>query len=224
MRTETLLALALTSGVVMGFVGSMPVAGPVAVLVLERGLIRRAREGLGIALGSAASETVYAFFACWGVGAVVAAYPAVLPVSRLFGAAVLIALGITLATRRHRPPPERTVETPQRGQKRRGFVLGASLTLLNPTIIASWTVVVTAAHGAGLLEPGLWPAIAFAVGVGLGIVAWFAVLLRVLRRFERGVRPETVERLLHVTGWLVVALGVALAVRPLAQALNAARM
>jgi threonine/homoserine/homoserine lactone efflux protein len=224
MRSETLLVLALLAGAAMGFIGSMPIAGPVAVLVLERGLVRRGREGLGIALGAAVGESVYAFFACWGVGAVIGAYPALLPASRLFGAAVLVGLGIYLGTRPRRPSAEHPAESAQAGQKRRGFVLGASLTLLNPTIIASWTVVVTAAHGAGLLEPGLGPAIAFAAGVGLGIVAWFAVLLRLLRRFERGLRPETVERLLHVTGWLVVALGLALAARPLAQALNAVHM
>jgi threonine/homoserine/homoserine lactone efflux protein len=221
--TETLLAL--LAGTVMGFIGSMPIAGPVAVLVLERGLVRRGREGLGIALGAAAGESVYAFFSSWGVGAFLGAYPRVLPASRLLGAALLVVLGIYLATRRRRAPPaEQPPDTGQRGQKRRGFVLGASLTLLNPTLIATWTVVVAAAHGAGLLAAGLWPAIGFATGVGAGIVAWFAVLLRLLNRFERGLRPQTVDRLLHVTGWLVMVLGVGLAIRPLGQALGVVHM
>jgi threonine/homoserine/homoserine lactone efflux protein len=223
MGIETLVVLALLAGAVMGFLGSMPIAGPVAVLVLERGLVRRGREGLGVALGAAAGESVYAFVACWGVGAFLGAYPKVVPASRLFGAAVLVVLGLYLATRRRGPAPPAETGTPPpplRGQKRRGFVLGASLTLLNPTIIASWTVVVTAAHGAGVLASGLLPAIGFAAGVGLGIVGWFVTLLRLLNRFERGMRPETVERLLHVTGWLAIVLGLGLAVHPLAQAIG----
>jgi threonine/homoserine/homoserine lactone efflux protein len=221
MGIEMLLALLI--GAAMGFVGSMPIAGPVAVLVVERSLVRRGREGLGVALGSAAGESVYAFMACWGVGAFLGAYPRVVPVSRIVGAAVLVALGIYLGT--HRRPPRRDPPPGARleGQKRRGFVLGASLTLLNPTIIASWTVVVTAAHGAGLLVPGLLPAIGFAAGVGVGIVGWFATLLRLLNHFQRTVRPETVDRLLRVTGWAVVALGVGLAVHPIAQALGVGR-
>ena len=66
----TQILIALVAGSVMGFLGSMPIAGPVAVLVLERGLIRRRREGLGVALGAAAAEAIYAFLAFWGLGAV----------------------------------------------------------------------------------------------------------------------------------------------------------
>jgi threonine/homoserine/homoserine lactone efflux protein len=220
MGTETLLGLLV--GAAMGFVGSMPIAGPIAVLVLERGLVRRGREGLGVALGAAAGESVYAFLACWGVGAFLGAYPRVVPISRIVGACVLVALGIYLGTHRRAPRPDPPAAARLEGQKRRGFLLGASLTLLNPTIIASWTVVVTAAHGAGLLVPGLLPAIGFAVGVGVGIVGWFATLLRLLNHFQRTVRPETVDRLLHVTGWAVVVLGVGLAVHPIARALGVA--
>jgi threonine/homoserine/homoserine lactone efflux protein len=216
MGTETLLALVI--GAVMGFVGSMPIAGPVTVLVLERSLVRRGREGLGIALGAAIGEAVYAFAAAWGVGAFFGAYPHVLPVSRVVGALVLIALGIYLATHRRPRRAPAPARAPLEGDERRGFVLGASLTLLNPTIIASWTVAVTAAHGAGLLVPGLLAAAAFAVGVGVGIVGWLAILVRMLDHFQSTLKPQTVERLLRVTGWVVVGLGIALAVRPIAQA------
>ena len=202
----------------MGFVGSMPIAGPVAVLVLERGMVRRSREGLAIAVGAATGESLYAFLSSWGVGAVLSAYPRVLPVSRLLGAMVLVGLGVYLVARRSRPRAESPSAPPVAGTRRRGFVLGASLTLLNPTIIATWTVAVAAIHSIGLLAFGLAPAVAFALGVGIGIVAWFATMLRVILRFERRLRPETIDRVLQVTGWLVVALGVGLAIKPIAQA------
>jgi hypothetical protein len=99
-------------------------------------------------------------------------------------------------------------------------VLGASLTLLNPTIIATWTVAVAAVHSTRLLSAGSLQAIGFALGVGGGIVAWFATLLHLLNRFQRGMRPETVDRLLHIAGWVVVVLGVGLGLRPVGQALG----
>jgi threonine/homoserine/homoserine lactone efflux protein len=131
-----------------------------------------------------------------------------------------VGVGAYPATHRRPHRSEASAHPVLKGQKRRGFVLGASVTLLNPTIIASWTVVVTAAHGAGVLVPGLLPAVGFALGVGVGVVGWFATLVRLLNHFEQSLKPQTVDRLLHVTGWLVVGLGVALAIRPIAQALG----
>jgi threonine/homoserine/homoserine lactone efflux protein len=211
--------LALAVGGVMGFVGSMPIAGPVAVLVLERGLVRKGREGLGVALGAAAGESVYAFLAFWGLGTVLRRSPAVLPVARLVSAAVLITIGIYLATRRSSPPPSPEAEM-ARGQKRKGFVLGASLTLLNPTIIVTWTVAVAAVHSSGYLTAGMLQAIGFALGVGGGIVGWFATMLHLLNRFQQGMRQEKVDRLLHIAGWVVVGIGVALGVRPFTLAIG----
>jgi threonine/homoserine/homoserine lactone efflux protein len=215
MATHFLLAILV--GAVMGFVGSMPIAGPVAVLVLERGLVRRAREGLGVALGAAAAESIYSFLAFWGLGTVLHARPGILPVSRLVGAGVMITLGVYLAFRKSRPPLP-GAEKHETGHRRRGMVLGLSVTFLNPTIIASWTVVTATVHSTGWVMPGLASAIAFAAGVGAGIVAWFATLLHLLMRFQSGLRPQTVDRVLNVTGWLVVAIGVGIGVRPFAQA------
>lgn len=219
MALNTLLALLV--GVVMGFVGSMPIAGPVAVLVLERGLLQRAREGLGVALGAAVSESLYAFLAFWGVGAVIRSSPRILPVSRLIGAAVLVALGFYLATRKSRPRP---VEPPTGalggGRKRKGFLLGLTITLLNPTVIATWTVAVAAVHSTALVNTGPFEAVVFAIGVGGGIVGWFTTMLHLLHRFQRRLEPATVDRLLHIIGWLIAALGTGLGIRPLGEALG----
>ena len=216
MGTHFLLALLV--GAVMGFVGSMPIAGPVAVLVLERGLVRRVREGLGIALGAALAEAIYAFLAFWGVGAALHASPRILPVSRLVGSGVMITLGVYLGTRRAREHALEAELPEPAGRKRRGFLLGLSVTTVNPTIIASWTVVTATVHSTGWVLPGLPSAIAFDGGVGAGIVGWFVTMLRLLNRFQQGLAPRTVGRVLNVTGWLVVAIGVGLGVRPIGQA------
>lgn len=214
----TQILVALVAGSVMGFLGSMPIAGPVAVLVLERGLIRRAREGLGVALGAAAAETVYAFLAFWGLGAVLQSAPTFQRIFRLVGAAVMITLGVYLATRKS--PPRLPGTVAPEGQKRRGFLLGLSVTFLNPIIIVSWGVVTTTVHSTGWVTAGLPSAIGFAAGVGGGIVAWFYTLLRIVHRFQSGWRAQTVDRVLHITGWLVVAIGIGLGARPFAQMLG----
>jgi threonine/homoserine/homoserine lactone efflux protein len=216
----THLLFALVAGAVMGFVGSMPIAGPVAVLVLERGLVGRAREGLAVAFGAATAESIYSFLAFWGFGAIVHAAPGILPVSRLLGAGVMIGLGLYLATRKSRPRAVELHGPEPTGHRRRGFLLGLTVTFLNPTIIASWTVVTATVHSTGLVDSGVLPAVVFAAGVSVGIVGWFSTMLRLLRRFREGLRPETVDRVLHGTGWLVVAIGLFLGVRAFIQALG----
>src|SRR4051795_11238662 len=118
----TQILFALLAGTIMGFLGSMPIAGPVAVLVLERGLVRRGREGLAVALGAAAAESVYAFLAFWGLGSVLYGSPMLLQASRLVGAGVMITLGLYLANRKPAPRIAETEgDSPAAGRKRRGF-------------------------------------------------------------------------------------------------------
>jgi len=216
----THILFAILAGTIASFVGSMPIAGPVSVLVLERGLVRRGREGLGVALGAAVAEGIYAFLAFWGLGTVLNASPAVLRASRLVGVAVMITLGVYLATRRKsaRWPPDAEGDARVGGRKRRGFLLGLSVTFLNPTIIMSWTIITATLHSTGLVSPGLISAAVFSLGVGAGIVLWFATLLHLLHRFQSRLCPQTVDRILKITGWFVVAIGVGLAIRPFVQA------
>ena len=64
-----------------GFAGSMPLAGPVAVLVVSRGALKEYTAAFRIGLGAAVAEGVYAFLAFWGFATFLARYPAVLPIS-----------------------------------------------------------------------------------------------------------------------------------------------
>jgi threonine/homoserine/homoserine lactone efflux protein len=53
-------------GFCFGFFGSIPIAGPIAALVLQRGLVGRFRAGALIGAGAAFAEAGYAFMAFWG--------------------------------------------------------------------------------------------------------------------------------------------------------------
>ena len=46
-----MMIVAALSGFVLGFAGSIPVAGPTAVVVMESALAHRNREGLEVAVG-----------------------------------------------------------------------------------------------------------------------------------------------------------------------------
>lgn len=200
---------ALVCGFVMSFVGSMPVAGPIAVLVLERSLYGDP-AAIRIALGSAIAEAAYALLACLGAGAVLERFPLVGPASRLVGAAILVGLGITLALRS--TPDRAPAELPAR-IRTRGFLAGLLINLMNPTIIVTWTAAVTAAHSIGILRIGTPGAFAFALGAAAGVVGWFAVLLRLVARFQRAIEPRTIDRMVRVVGWLIAGAGAAVGLR-----------
>jgi threonine/homoserine/homoserine lactone efflux protein len=51
-----MLVAPVALGFAFGFVGSIPVAGPIAALVLSRGLEGRARSALSLAAGAALAE------------------------------------------------------------------------------------------------------------------------------------------------------------------------
>ena len=200
-------------GFLFGFFGSVPVAGPVAILVFSRGLQDRARSALYLAAGSAIAESVYAYFAFWGFSELLAAYPWVDPITRGAAAVILCGLGGHFAFRRmdvERPPPD-----PRVGNKR-SFFLGLTITALNPTLIATWTAAVAALHSFDIVVFDAHRALPFSIGVCTGICAWFALMLVLLARYKERLQRATIERMVRLMGVLLIGLGLVFAVRFLA--------
>src|SRR5271170_2684173 len=78
---------------VFAFVGSLPLAGPIALLVVSNGASGRHKEALRIALGAAVAEGIYAFLAFWGFATFLARHALVLPISHGVTAVILCGLG-----------------------------------------------------------------------------------------------------------------------------------
>jgi threonine/homoserine/homoserine lactone efflux protein len=197
-------------GLVFGFVGSMPVAGPISILVFESGLDARSRDGLSLALGSALAESIYAGMAFLGLTAVLQKFPLLVPASRVLGALILIALGGYFVLLR---PPARKKEKPRLAHEGSRFIVGFTLTILNPTLIATWSAATAVLHSSGLVRVREIDAIPFGVGVGLGILGWFATLINLLGRFRSRFSQHTLDRMVRAAGWLLLVTGLGLALR-----------
>jgi threonine/homoserine/homoserine lactone efflux protein len=187
----------LLPGFLLGFVGSIPLAGPVSILVFGRGLHGYFRSGRAIAVGAAVAEAGYAALACWGLGTLVERFPRIALAARAGGAALLVVLGGWFLL--HRPAP-RKPDGARDGGVRRGLSLGFGLSALNPTLLATWSAAAAMAHGAGLVDAGPAAAGLFGVGVGAGIVAWFWAMLALLRRHHGRFRPELLDRVVQGLG------------------------
>lgn len=197
--------LTVLAGFAFGFLGSMPVAGPIAVLVLRLGLNHDARHARLVAFGGALAESGYALLAFWGLSTVLDRYPMILPASKAVGAVVGLALGLVLL--RYRSPQPKEPPPAQTGRRRgskRSFFGGFLITALNPAFLVTWTAALAALHATGVVKMTPDRAVPFALAACLGIIAWFSVLLWLVRRFKGAFRPAAVERLVRVFGVLLV--------------------
>lgn len=201
------LLLVLGAGGAFSFVGSVPMTGPLALLIIDRMLAGERRAALWIALAGALVE-----------GAIAAAVATLLPLvlrhseliiqrARLGGAVVIFSVGLTLALR-----PD-VLESIKTERKRQSFAAGFLTTALNPTLLATWTVAVTALHdtGLGLGLPGAGPT--FGLGVALGSLGWFVLLLAIARRAQLARLTRHRATFGRSIGVLLAALGAALFAR-----------
>jgi threonine/homoserine/homoserine lactone efflux protein len=198
--------MALLAGLGLGFFGSIPVAGPASILVLKNALEKGHRQGIDIAGGAAIGEALYAFVAFWGLTTVLERFPVLVPASKITGAVLVMVLGIYLVVRRVSPKDIHAATLADRAERRwlRGFLSA----VLNPTLLATWTTVVTGLHAASLVEPSPRGALPFALGVGIGIVGWFAFLIQVVvRRFRERLQPASIARIIRGFGWAMIGIG-----------------
>jgi threonine/homoserine/homoserine lactone efflux protein len=198
-------------GFCFGYIGSMPVAGPIAVLVFGRGLEDRTRNGLYLASGAAIAESVYAYLAFWGFSAFLTRYPWIVPTSRVAAAVLLTALGVHFYLRR--PKPAGASAPAQNHGNKRSFFLGFTITALNPTLIATWTAAVTTLYSLDIVSFHSSEALPFSFGAFSGIVGWFATLLYLMNRFKARFSRTSIDRLVHVMGILLIVLGLGIAAR-----------
>ena len=205
-----MLAAALT-GFVLGFVTSIPVAGPISILVFSRGLEDRQRSGVFLAMGAAVAESVYAYLAFWGFSELLLMYPWIEPISRGLAAVLLTALGARFALKGPSGPPAEG-QSPKTGSKR-NFLLGFTITALNPTLLATWPALMTLVHSLEIVTFSSSRALPFSIGVCLGISIWFAVLLALLQRFKGRLRSSTLDAIVRVMGIALIGLGLYFAVR-----------
>ncbi len=196
------MLLALLVGIVFGFFGAMPLAGPVALVVFSRGMEGRFRAGMFTALGASAAEFLYALLAFWGFATFLARIAWVLPASKAAAAIVLTFLGIAFIRRK----ADEAVEARPEGRRRHALALGFLLTALNPTLIATWSAATTTLYSTELVEfdPNhAWP---FAAGVFGGDMLWYWLMLVLTRRNRSKVRPRALALLLQAMGLGLLAL------------------
>lgn len=194
----------LIVGFLFGYIGSIPLAGPISLLVLAYGLAGRLRGALAVAAGGAVAEGAYAYAAFRGLTGLFVRYPDLLPYSRAAGALVLLGLGGYFAFGQKDASSDPDA---QRASKGGDLALGFTLSALNPTLLVTWTAAASTLYSTGWLAPSSSSAVPFSLGAAAGIVAWFATLLALVSRYRERFRPALLARVVRLLGGGLMMLG-----------------
>lgn len=197
-----------------GFVGSLPLTGPIAVMVLSASVQKHFGAALRIGLGAAVAESLYATVAFWGFSTFLANRPAILPISHGLSVGVLLLLGVYF----FRWKPEEDVHE---GPARRlsGFLLGFTVSALNPTLLATWSAAVAFLYARQLFTFSAVLALPFGVAAGAGVACWEMLFVWLLKRYESHLPRSAMTRVVRIMGLLLIA-GSVLVGRDLARALG----
>ncbi len=205
MPLPSLLSRAL--GVLLGAVGSVPVAGPVSALVVHRGMAGRVREGAALALGASVMGASYCALALSGRELVVDRWPGAGQALQAWGAAIAVLVGGYLVFFVRLKCPLSGNEMDLGGGTWRHFALGSSLVALNPGVVVSWSVVVAMMHAAQLRIGGLAAQTAFVLGVGLGVLGWFGAVLLLFRHMRSHFPASVLQGVLRLLDAVLMIAG-----------------
>lgn len=198
---------ALVLGFGLAFVGSAPMTGPLALLVLDRVIVLQRVSAFWIALAGALVEGFIAAVLGTFLPLVLRHSQTIVILARVSGALVIFAVGVTLLLR------PGVVDSIKTECKRQSFLAGFLATALNPTLLATWTVAVTALHANGLLAGGYRIGLAFGAGVGVGALAWFVLVLLLARRWSPERAAAYRGALARAVGVILILLGAIVLIR-----------
>ncbi len=129
----------LLIGLIAGFLFSIPVAGPIAVLVVTNSLKNRERYVNRVAIGASIVEFFYVFLAMFGITTLIKYYQPFIPYLFIAGGVILIFVGIKIGkTKFSLDTLTRKEEENNIGDEKGGLRRGMILNITNPTLFFGW--------------------------------------------------------------------------------------
>lgn len=185
---------------VLGYVAAMPILGPIAVMVISRGIEGRFDEARKLGMGAALAEGTYAGIA-FGFATLFSRYPAALPISRVLTSIVLAVVGFMFI--RYTPKP---IEAVDERKARSAFGLGFLTSGLNPTIIVNWIAVGAAIHGRQMLEMKPWMSVPFGISACIGIGGWYLTLVALMTKYHSRLPARAMRIFIRVMGGVLLGI------------------
>ena len=136
---DSLITISIV-GLIVGFIFSMPIAGPISILVTSNALKGRIKYCNLATLGASFADLVYVFAAVYGLTKFYTAYQPFIPYILLVGTFFLIYLGYKISKTKvdleHIDDKNKVLGKVKK--ERNGFWTGFLLNFLNPTLFLGW--------------------------------------------------------------------------------------
>jgi threonine/homoserine/homoserine lactone efflux protein len=202
--------LIILIGIGLGIFSAIMPLGPVTVLVLRRALAGDSSGAMRIGLGRVPVESFYCGLATFGIVALLDRFPGARASVEVLGTVVFLAVGVWLLVQRSTPTSTSTSSDPPTAAEARarrwGDWSGFIISVLNPTLLLSWSAMVGIAVSMGGIEPTLLDKLAFPLALGLGIALGYLILVEFLRRHGERVEHGWVHRAIQAMGAVFVGL------------------
>ncbi len=154
-----------------------------------------------VVAGAAVAESIYCAVATFGYLQIVAAYPFLAKYIRYIGAIFLLIMGVVFMFQKVHFEDKPVTEIEER---KSGLRAGFLIAILNPTLFLTWGSA-TSTIFSWFNQVTFTDMVVFPIAAGLGIVAWFAILLEIFKKY----RERIGERIgmFAIRGAAVIMLG-----------------
>jgi threonine/homoserine/homoserine lactone efflux protein len=213
--------LTLLLGVVVGFFGAIP-PGPINVTIIRKASHGRRRDAYRVGLGGALVDLLLCGAIGLGFGWLLERLVTDVWVKRAL-ALFLLGYGLKVLFHDAKRDERRWKEDDERGDKPKeeeqepkdvlhiclGLLQGAA----NPAVFVNWTFAISFLVGHGLLKLTVPSAAGFALGVGIGVFGWFALLTELIEDLKDHPIGYWLRKSTVVAGVLLVLFGLYFTVR-----------
>jgi len=137
--TASLITMSVT-GLIVGFIFSMPIAGPISILVTSNALKGRLRYSHMVILGASIADFTYVLVAVFGLTKLYSSYKPAIPYILMAGTLFLIYMGYRIMRTKIdlEHPDDKHLTDKVKFQQKGGFYTGCMINLLNPTLFIGW--------------------------------------------------------------------------------------
>ena len=193
-------------GLIIGFFGSIPVAGPVAVLVLHKGLSGKTKEGYAIAAGNALVEPIYCGMAVGGMEILFQKYIILEYVSRVSGSLFFLLTGLFFLFKKQTVKKSVEISDRLRLGFAKNFILGFSISIFNPVLLVVWAAVIASVYSMGGFHFSVLDKVGFPLMAGTGIFFWYATFLKLMKRYRHRFNEKVVFYLIRSLGIAIIII------------------